>query len=91
MGTSVEIRDLLINNGIQVIAARVDAPISYTEVNLSKPSAIVVGNEHSGLSSAWTGPEVTGVTIPMEPCIDSLNVAMSATLLAYEARRQRSR
>ncbi len=75
--------------GLRIIAARVDAPRLYTEVDLRGPVAIVLGAEADGLTDAWDGDDVEGVRLPMLGVADSLNVSVSAAILLYEARRQR--
>ena len=59
----------------------------YTEVNLKGPVALVVGNEAHGLDA---DADVDGwITIPHAGAAESLNVAMAATVLAFEVARQR--
>lgn len=74
---------------ITVIAARVDAQRSYTDVDMTGPTAIVVGSESGGLSDAWRGTEVIAARLPMLGAADSLNVSTAAAVMFYEARRQR--
>lgn len=59
---------------------------SYREAGLgSGPTAVVVGSEGDGVGPGWrTGP--TRVSIPMRGRADSLNVAVSAAVLLFEAR-----
>ena len=45
--------------------------------------------ESFALHHIWRGEGVEGVRIPMLGIADSLNVSVSAAILAYEARRQR--
>ncbi len=75
--------------GVRIVTARVDAPLAYTDADLTGPIAIVLGAEADGLTAAWHSPDVTPVRIPMAGATDSLNVSISAAVLAYEARRQR--
>jgi TrmH family RNA methyltransferase len=75
--------------GLQIIAARVDGAVPYTKVDHRRPTAIVLGSEAAGLSSAWSAEDVTAVRIPMRGAADSLNVSAAAAVLFYEARRQR--
>jgi TrmH family RNA methyltransferase len=89
--STAEAREWLRVRGVRCVAARVDAPLSYTEVDLQGPVAIVLGSEASGLTDAWSGPDVTAVRIPMHGAADSLNVSASAAILFYEAVRQRAR
>ena len=72
---------------IQIIAAAPLAPRPYSEVDLRLPSALVLGSEHNGLTSVWRGE--TRVCIPMAGQVDSLNVAQAASILLFEAVRQR--
>ncbi len=74
---------------IRPIAARVDAEVVYTAIDLRGPIAIVLGAEDVGLSSVWHDPGVTSVRLPMHGIVDSLNVSVAAAVLLYEARRQR--
>ncbi len=58
---------------------------AYTEIDLATPVALVIGNEAHGLPD---GAPVDGwVTIPA--AVESLNAAMAATVLLFEAARQR--
>ncbi|MEM7030807.1 MAG: RNA methyltransferase [Chloroflexota bacterium] len=75
--------------GIQVYAAAPDAEQSYSDVNLTIPTALVVGTEADGLSDDWFSFDT--VSIPMHGQVDSLNVAQTATLLMFEAIRQRDK
>lgn len=75
--------------GMRVVAAMPDAKEVYTEVDLAGPTAIVVGTEQYGLTEAWQRAADVRVRIPMLGQADSLNVASAATILLYEAARQR--
>jgi TrmH family RNA methyltransferase len=75
--------------GIQVVAATPHAERLYSEVDMTRATAIVVGTEQYGLSPAWIGAADAAVRIPMLGQADSLNVAAATTILLYEAARQR--
>ncbi len=75
--------------GLRIVAARVDAPRLYTEIDLAGPVALVLGAEAEGLTDAWSGADIEAVRLPMLGVADSLNVSVSAAILLYEARRQR--
>lgn len=77
--------------GISIVAATPSAKQSYTEVDLTKPIAIALGTEQYGLSPLWMENANIQVSIPMCGQADSLNVAMAATVLMYEALRQRQK
>src|SRR5262249_36962638 len=59
------------------------------EVDLRGPIAVVVGGEARGLSPAIVDAADDRVSIPMDEPVESLNVAVAAALIVYEARRQR--
>jgi TrmH family RNA methyltransferase len=86
---AVETIEWLSAHAIRPIAARVDATMLYSDVDLRGPVAIVLGSEAGGLTDAWDDPRVTPVRIPMLGAADSLNVSVAAAILLYEARRQR--
>lgn len=75
---------------IPIVAATPQASQAYTEADLTGPVAIAVGTEHEGLSAAWLAQASVQVRIPMRGQVNSLNVATAATLLMYEAVRQRT-
>lgn len=76
-------------NQIAILAAVPDAQLLYTDVDLRRPVAIVVGTEKQGLSPRWLEQSDFRVRIPMTGRVNSLNVAQAATLIIYEAVRQR--
>ena len=59
-------------------------------MNFDKASAIVVGTESTGLSNEWLDNATQNIIIPMEGEIDSMNVSVSAAIVIFEAKRQRS-
>jgi RNA methyltransferase, TrmH family len=74
---------------IRIVAARLDGTSSPWEVDLTQPTALVLGSEREGLSGIWSDPDVVAVRLPMLGEADSLNVSATAAVLLYEARRQR--
>ncbi len=82
-------RAWLAEGAVRTVAARVDAALPYTSVDMRGPTALILGTEVSGLSDSWSGPDVTSVRVPMHGDADSLNVSVTAAILLYEARRQR--
>lgn len=75
--------------GIRIVAARVQATSTYHETNLRGAVAIALGSEAHGLGPGWLASDIAGVRLPMRGRADSLNVAAAASILLYEARRQR--
>jgi TrmH family RNA methyltransferase len=86
---SEDTRDWLKARGIQALAATPKADREYSQADLTRPTAIVVGTEQVGLSPAWLESADLQVRIPMLGQADSLNVAAAATILLFEAVRQR--
>jgi TrmH family RNA methyltransferase len=77
--------------GLQILAARVEGSVSYTEVDYRPPTAIVLGSEARGLTALWSGDDVRAIRLPMLGVADSLNVSATAAVLFYEALRQRTK
>ncbi len=61
----------------------------YTTVDLTGPTALVLGNEAAGLPDDLAALLDERVTIPMAGRSESLNVGMAAAVLCFEAARQR--
>ena len=90
-GTSQAIIDFLKSKNIQILCAVLsDESVTYTEVDMTGATAIVVGTEATGLSEQWLNSADKKIIIPMEGKIDSLNVSVSAAILIFEAKRQRN-
>jgi TrmH family RNA methyltransferase len=62
---------------------------SMVEADLSGPLAVLIGGEGPGLPVSLLEAADELVTIPMQPPVESLNTAVAAALIVYEARRQR--
>lgn len=77
-------------SGLAVWAASLEAETTYTEVDLRRPVALVFGNEAGGLRPIWQGAGVRRFRLPMLGVADSLNVSVTAAVMLFEARRQRS-
>jgi RNA methyltransferase, TrmH family len=75
--------------GLQIVATLPTATASYWEVDLRPPTLILLGNEGAGLSSELIALADVPVMIPLAAGVESLNVAIAAALILYEARRQR--
>ncbi|MEB3827928.1 RNA methyltransferase [Phormidium sp. CCY1219] len=76
--------------GVQVIATAADAPVTYWDVDYRRPTLILLGNEGAGLSAELLAAADRRVSIPLHAGVESLNVAIAAALILYEARRQNS-
>jgi TrmH family RNA methyltransferase len=86
-------RAALEHHGVKIYAAlpaRAGAEVrAASDADLRSASALIIGNEARGVSAEWSGV-AAGVSIPTV-AVESLNAAMAAGILLYEARRQRSR
>ena len=76
-------------DGIAVYAAHLRASRPYDEADCGKPCAFLIGNEGNGLSEEAANAASGRVHIPMQGSIESLNAAMAAGILMFEAARQR--
>lgn len=74
---------------IAVYAAHLQGTVSYDEPDYRRGTAFLIGNEGNGLSDEIAGLADTRIKIPMEGKVESLNAAISASLLMYEVNRQR--
>ena len=75
---------------IWVVGTSGDATMDYTEWDWTRPSALVLGAEGSGLHRLVAENCDVLVKIPMYGKIDSLNVSVAAGVILFEARRQRT-
>jgi tRNA G18 (ribose-2'-O)-methylase SpoU len=88
--SAVEALDALGELGRQRLGATAGQGQPYVDVDFTRPTAVVLGNEAHGID-----PEVDArldghVHIPMAGAAESLNVAMAGTLLCFESARQRT-
>jgi RNA methyltransferase, TrmH family len=83
-----DVQSWLSKKGFQSIVATPESSTVYTDHALSNRCAIVVGNEHDGVSDSWKLSGLDQVSIPMNGGNDSLNVSVSMGVLAYEWLRQ---
>lgn len=74
--------------GMQVIATLPNANLTYWQVDWCQPSLILLGNEGAGLSADLAAIADIQVKIPLNPEVESLNVAIASALMLYEAKRQ---
>jgi TrmH family RNA methyltransferase len=88
--TTAEFLEFCKTLDLQIVAAIIqDDSVRYTAINYRAGTAIVMGSEAEGLDDAWRAAGVYRVQIPMLGVIDSLNVATAASVIMYEAVRQR--
>ncbi len=81
--------DFLQQSGIQVFASTEKAQKLIYEVDFSKPCAIVMGNEETGISKEVLHHSDDKIKLPIEGKTQSLNVSVACGAVLYEALRQR--
>lgn len=74
---------------ISIFTAQLQDSLPYYDTPLAGPSALVMGTESTGLSWEWRRAADRHIRIPMLGRLDSLNVSVSASILLFEAVRQR--
>jgi len=87
--TSDEALEFLKAHNFKILAATPHAEKLHFEVDLTGNVAIALGAEQYGLTAKWMDGAELRVRIPMLGLADSLNVSAAATILVYEAVRQR--
>ena len=75
--------------GVWVFGTAAEGSVPMYKVDLSGPAAIVIGNEGDGMSQLVRKNCDALVHIPMKGQISSLNASAAASILLYEAVRQR--
>ncbi|HIC90444.1 MAG TPA: RNA methyltransferase [Anaerolineae bacterium] len=72
--------------------AEAEGGLPYDEIDWTLPTALILGGEARGASTQARRLATGSVTIPIQPGVESLNVAAAAAVLCFErARQQRSR
>ena len=73
----------------QILLAEARGDKVYYEVDWTKPSALIVGSEAEGPSQETERLATERIVIPMQGKAESLNVAVAASVILFEAARQR--
>jgi TrmH family RNA methyltransferase len=88
-GDPIEVLGRLGAVGLRRLAAVATGGPAHDAVDLTGPVALVLGNESAGLAPEVVAACDAPVTIPMAAGTESLNVAVTAAVLCFEAARQR--
>jgi 23S rRNA (uridine2479-2'-O)-methyltransferase len=75
--------------GVSVVGTDEHGGLDVADVDFTRPTLLVVGNETAGLSAAWRDACDHLARIPMLGTASSLNAAMAASIALYESARQR--
>jgi TrmH family RNA methyltransferase len=88
--TTAETMAWVAERGVRFVVTTPDTDLLYTDVDLTGPVAVAVGAEKHGADEALLDAAAYRVRIPMHGKANSLNVAASAAIVLFEARRQRT-
>lgn len=80
---------LLHSHRIHTYSAHLKGKAFYDNLSFREATAFLIGNEGNGLTKEISGLAENSLRIPMEGEVESLNAAVAASLLMYEAYRQR--
>jgi 23S rRNA (guanosine2251-2'-O)-methyltransferase len=83
--------EILKDAGVWTVGLTGDAPKRYDEIDLTQPTAVVVGAEGTGLRRLVRERCDWLVSLPMAGHVQSLNVSVAAGIALFEAVRQRAR
>jgi len=76
---------------VQIVGTDEHGAVDVADHDLTGPRVLLIGNETTGLSAGWREVADLMVRIPITGAASSLNAASAATVMLYEAVRQRSR
>ena len=78
------------SEGMQVLITNLsDTAVDFREIDYTKPTAIILGSEKTGISKQALELADQDIVIPMVGMVQSLNVSVASALILYEAQRQR--
>jgi TrmH family RNA methyltransferase len=77
-------------HALQLIVTAADAEADYWSADLRRPTAIVFGGEGEGVPAALRAKAAGAIRIALAPAVESLNVAVAAGIVLFEAKRQRA-
>jgi TrmH family RNA methyltransferase len=80
----------LLGAGVKILITTVQAAQPAELVDLASPVALIIGNEGNGVSGDLAAKADARITIPCPGPVESLNAAVAASVLLYEAARQRA-
>jgi TrmH family RNA methyltransferase len=89
VGTTEEVIAFLKNKHLNIYSATLQDAVSYHTQDYTQPTALVVGTEATGVTTTFREQSAQNIIIPMQGEIDSMNVSVAASILIFEAKRQR--
>ncbi len=82
------LREFCIAHGISLAVTCLEDSTNLYEIDLTKPTAIVIGNEGAGVSTEMIENADVRLRIPMYGSIESLNASVAGAIVMYEVVRQ---
>lgn len=79
------------NRGFEIVVAVLEDSVNYVDYDWTRPTVLVIGNEADGISPEVQNEATQRVSIPIRGGAESLNAAVAAAVLVYEAMRQRKK
>jgi tRNA (guanosine-2'-O-)-methyltransferase len=90
-GTASECFESLKKQGFEIVATHLqEGAVSYTDIDYTRPLALVFGSESGGISAESLTYADRSIRIPMLGMVQSLNLSVSVAVILYEALRQRA-
>lgn len=84
-----ELLDRLVGIDVQLVAAHLKGSEDFSKASYSDRIGVLIGNEGNGLSDEATEKATCRIKIPMAGKVESLNAAVAAALMMFEAQRGR--
>lgn len=79
-------------SGFQVVAANLSPDaVDYTEIDFTKPTALLMGTELDGVEEETASLCDKNIVIPMMGMVESFNVSVACAIILAEAQRQRQK
>jgi RNA methyltransferase, TrmH family len=89
--TTAQALDALAAHGIRLAVTSSHQGRPVHQIDLTLPTAIFIGSEGHGVPRVLLDAADEAILIPHNPAVESLNAAIAASILLYEAQRQRSK
>ena len=87
--SSEEATQWLKEHRLQIVTTYLEGATALERLDLTRPTALVVGAEDQGVTARWVEASDALALIPMQGVVDSLNVSVAAGMALFEATRQR--
>lgn len=84
-----EVIPMMRQRGVRVLATSSHRGVPLAKADFTKPSLVVIGNEGAGVPTEILNAADELITIPHAPRVESLNAGIAASIVLYEAARQK--